>query len=60
MHTVFIWKTEEKRLLGRPRCRYASIKRDVREIRFDDVVWIHQDRDQWQSLVNMVMNIEVA
>jgi hypothetical protein len=31
------------------------------EIGRDSVEWIHlaQDRDQWQALVNVVMNIQV-
>jgi hypothetical protein len=32
---------------------------DLREIRWEGVDWIHlaQDRDQWQGLVNTVMNL---
>jgi hypothetical protein len=32
----------------------------VREIRWEDVDWIHlaQDRDQWQDLLNTVMNLQ--
>jgi hypothetical protein len=34
---------------------------DLREISFGDVDWIHlaQDRDMWQALVNMMMNLRV-
>jgi hypothetical protein len=34
---------------------------DLGEIGFGDVDWIHldQDRDRWQALVNMVMNLQV-
>jgi hypothetical protein len=34
---------------------------DLREIGFGDMDWIHliQDRDRWQALVNMVMNLRV-
>jgi hypothetical protein len=34
---------------------------DVREIGWEAVDWIHlaQDRDQWRTLVNTVMNILV-
>jgi hypothetical protein len=34
---------------------------DLKEIRWEGVDWIHlaQDRDQWQAVVNMVMNLEV-
>jgi hypothetical protein len=34
---------------------------DLREIGWDSVEWIQlaQDRDQWQGLVNMVVNLRV-
>jgi hypothetical protein len=34
---------------------------DLREIGWEHVNWMHvaQDRDQWQALVNMVMNLWV-
>jgi hypothetical protein len=39
-----------------------NIKIDLREIGWDDVVWIelNQDRDQWRALVNTVMNLRVS
>jgi hypothetical protein len=43
--------------LGRPRYRWEDgITTDLREIGWEDVDWTHlgQDRDQWQTLVNMV------
>jgi hypothetical protein len=43
-------KPEEKRLLGRPGCRWVdNIKMDVGEIRWDGVDWsgLAQDRDKW-------------
>jgi hypothetical protein len=32
---------------------------DLREEGWEGVIWIHlaQDRDQWQALVNMVINL---
>jgi hypothetical protein len=48
--------------LRRPRCRWEdNIRMDLTEIGFGDVDWIHlaQDRDRWQALVNMVMNLRV-
>jgi hypothetical protein len=38
-----------------------NIKMDSRELRYDDVDWIHlpQDRDQWQELLNTVLNLRV-
>jgi hypothetical protein len=34
---------------------------DLREIKWEDVDWMHlaQDRDQWKAIVNMVMNLWV-
>jgi hypothetical protein len=48
--------------LGRPRRRWVdNIKMDLREIGWDGVDWIEldQDRDQWRTLVNTVMNLRV-
>jgi hypothetical protein len=52
----------EGRPLGRPRRRWVdNIKMDLREIGWDGVDWIDlaQDRDQWRTLVNTVMNLRV-
>jgi hypothetical protein len=56
-------KPEGRRPLGRPRCRWVdNIKMDLREIRWDGMVWIDlaQDRNQWRALVNTVMNLRVS
>jgi hypothetical protein len=61
-YKVLIGKPEGKRPLRRPRHRLEdNIKMDHREIGFGDVDWIHmaQDWDQWQTPVNMVMNLQV-
>jgi hypothetical protein len=50
------------RLLRRPRRRWEDqIKMDLREISWEGEEWIHvaQDRDWWQAVVNMMMNLEV-
>jgi hypothetical protein len=55
-------KPEEKRQLGKPRHRWVdNIKADRREIGWGGMDWndMAQARDQWQSLVNMVMNLWV-
>jgi hypothetical protein len=57
-----VGKPEEKRPLGRPRCRWVdNIKMNLREIGWDGVVWVDmaQDRDQWRPLVNTVLNLQV-
>jgi hypothetical protein len=51
-----------KTLLRIPRCRWEdNIKIGFREIGWGGVDWIDlgQDRDQWQALVNTVVNLLV-
>jgi hypothetical protein len=55
-------KPEGKRPIGRPRCRWEdNIRMDLREIGWGDMDWIDlaHDRDQWRTLVNTVMNLQV-
>jgi hypothetical protein len=59
---ILVGKTEGKRLLERPRCKWVdNIKIDLRAIGWDGVDWIDlvQDRDQCRALVNTVMNLRV-
>jgi hypothetical protein len=59
-YKILVGKHEGKRPLGRPRYRWEdNIRMDLREIGLVSVYWIHlaQDMDQWQALVNMVLNI---
>jgi hypothetical protein len=61
-YRILVGKPEEKRPLGRARRRWVgSIKIDLREIGWDGMDWIDlaQDRDQWRTLVNTVMNLRV-
>jgi hypothetical protein len=56
---ILVGKLEGKK---RSHCRWVdNIKIDLREIGWDGMDWIGlaQDRDQWRSLVNMVMNLRV-
>jgi hypothetical protein len=56
-YNILVGRTEGRRPLGRPRCRWEdNIKTDLREIGFGDVDWIDlaQDRDRWRALVNAV------
>jgi hypothetical protein len=61
-YMILVGKSEGKRPLARPRCRWLdNIKMDLREIGWDGRDWIelNQDRDQWRALVNTVMNLRV-
>jgi len=53
---------ERKRPLGRRRCRWEdNIKMDLKEIGIDGAKWIQlaQNRVQWHTCVNTVMNLQV-
>jgi hypothetical protein len=57
-----VGKPEEKRPLGRLRRRWEdNIKIDLREIGWGGMNWIDlaQDRGQWRTLVNTVINFRV-
>jgi hypothetical protein len=61
-YRLFVWKSEGKRPLARPRRRWVdSIKMDLLEIGWGAVDWIGltQNRDKWRALVNAVMNLRV-
>jgi hypothetical protein len=62
VYRVLVGRPEDKRLLGRPRCRWKdNIKMDLREIGIDGANWIRlaQDRVQWRAFVSTVMNLRV-
>jgi len=55
-----VGKPEGKRPRGRPSRRLEdNIRMDLRDARCETVDWMHliQDRDQWQALVNTVINL---
>ena len=59
---VLVGNPEEKRPLGRPRRRWENnIKMDLQEVGCGDMDWIElaEDRNRWQALVNLVMNLRV-
>jgi hypothetical protein len=59
---LLVGKSEGRRPLGRPRCRWIdNIKIVVLEIGLSVVDWIGlaQDRYRWRALVNSVMNLRV-
>jgi hypothetical protein len=60
VHRVLVGKPEEKRPLGKPKYRWKNnIKMDIQELGCGDMGWIElaQDRNRWQALVNVVMNL---
>ena len=55
-------KPEGKIPLGRPRCGWEdNIKMDLQAVLCGGMDWIKlaQDRDRWQALVNVIMNLQV-
>jgi hypothetical protein len=62
-YSVLVGKPERKRPLGRPNHKWEdNIKMDLREIRWEGVDWMHlaHAMDQWQAVVNTIMNLRVA
>jgi hypothetical protein len=62
VHRVLVGRPEGKRPLGRPRRKWeCNIKMDLRDIGIDGANWIQlaQDRVQWGTFVNTVMNLRV-
>jgi hypothetical protein len=62
VYRILVGKPEGKRPVGRARRRWVdNIKMDFREIGWDSMDWIDlaQDGDQWNVLVNTVMNFQV-
>jgi hypothetical protein len=61
-YRIFMGKTDGKRPLGRPRCRWEDIiNMDHKEIGSGGMDWIYlaQGRDQWTAFVSTVMNLRV-
>jgi len=55
-----VGKSEGKRPLGRPRHRWEdNIKMDLQEVGCEGMDWIDvaQDRERWQALVNVVIDL---
>jgi hypothetical protein len=60
VYRVLVGRPEEKRPLGRPRCRCEdNIKMDLREIGIDgaNLIRLAHDRVQRRAFVNTVMNL---
>jgi len=61
-YEILVGKSEGKCPVGRSRHRCKdNIGMNLREIGWEGMDWIHmtQDRDQWQAVVNTVMNRRV-
>jgi hypothetical protein len=61
-YRILVGKTEGKRPLERSRHRWEdNIRMDLREIGWGGMDWIDlaQDRDQWRTLVNTALNLQV-
>jgi hypothetical protein len=57
-YRILLGKPEGKSTLRGPRCWWADIKLDLKELGLGGMDWtdLSQDRDQWRALVNMGMN----
>jgi hypothetical protein len=59
---ILVGKPEGKRPLGKARRRWVdSGKMDLKRIGWDGMDWLDlaQDKDQWRTVVNTVMNVRV-
>jgi len=59
LYRVLVGKTEGRRPLGRPKCRWVdNIRMDLQEVGRGYMDWIGltQDIDMWRTLVSAVMN----
>ena len=57
---VLVGKPEEKRPFGRPRRRWEdNIRMDIKELGWG-LTDLDQNRDEWRSLVNAVMNFRAV
>jgi hypothetical protein len=62
VYKALVGKPGGKRPLGRPRHRWEdTIKMDFHEVGCGVMDWIElaQDRNRWQALVNVVMNLQI-
>jgi hypothetical protein len=60
VYRILVGKPDERRPLGRPRRRWEdNIKVDLQEVVCGrrDCIELAKDREMWQALMNMVMNL---
>jgi hypothetical protein len=59
IYNILVGKPERKKPVRKHRHRLEDIRMDLREMGWESLYWIHlaQDGDQWQALINAVMNI---
>jgi hypothetical protein len=60
VYKILVGKSEGKKPLGRPECIWEdNIRMDFWVTGWRGVDWMHigQDKNQWQALVNMIMNL---
>jgi hypothetical protein len=63
VYRTFVIEPEGKRKLQSPGCRWEdNIKIDLRGTELGDMNWIHlaQNRNQWRTLLNTVMNFHAS
>jgi hypothetical protein len=61
-YRILVGRPKGRRPLGRPRHRWEdNIKMNLQEVGWEgmDKIDMAQDRDRWQALVNVVMNLQV-
>jgi hypothetical protein len=61
-YRILVGRPEGKRPLERPRHRWEdNIKMDLQEVEWGCMDWIDmaQDKNRWQAVVNVVMNLRV-
>ena len=61
-YRVLVGRSERKRPLGTSRQKWEdNIKMDLKEVGYEDMDWVDlaQERDRWQALVNVGMNLWV-
>jgi len=60
IHRIINFKTDGRKLLGRPNCRRDDdFKINLKELSYKDVYWIICNRDKRYALLTIIMNLRV-